>query len=106
LAGWQILLRWACPRFRYDQVMRLGWKMMLPAALLNVAVTAIVIGPGAIGKSYGIFSTFVFFFLIGGLLGASRRCWWSFSRTITIAVTATLSKAAAASFSSRRINRS
>jgi NADH-quinone oxidoreductase subunit H len=39
----QILLRWSVPRFRYDQVMRLGWKMMLPAALLNVAVTAIVI---------------------------------------------------------------
>jgi len=31
------------PRFRYDQVMRLGWKMMLPLALLNVAVTAIII---------------------------------------------------------------
>ncbi len=39
----QILLRWSVPRFRYDQVMRLGWKMMLPLALLNVAVTAIVI---------------------------------------------------------------
>jgi NADH-quinone oxidoreductase subunit H len=31
------------PRFRYDQVMRLGWKMMLPLALLNVAVTALII---------------------------------------------------------------
>ena len=39
----QILLRWSVPRFRYDQVMRLGWKMMLPIALLNVIVTAIVI---------------------------------------------------------------
>jgi NADH-quinone oxidoreductase subunit H len=39
----QISLRWTVPRFRYDQVMRLGWKMMLPLALLNVAITGIVI---------------------------------------------------------------
>ena len=36
------IARWAFPRFRYDQIMRLGWKMMLPVSLANVALTAFV----------------------------------------------------------------
>jgi NADH-quinone oxidoreductase subunit H len=32
-------VRWTIPRFRYDQLMNLGWKVMIPLALLNIAVT-------------------------------------------------------------------
>lgn len=36
-------IRWTIPRFRYDQLMDLGWKKMVPLALLNMLLTAILI---------------------------------------------------------------
>ncbi|RNC68498.1 MAG: NADH-quinone oxidoreductase subunit H [Desulfuromonadales bacterium] len=43
LAGcFQIQIRWSLPRFRYDQLMRFGWKFLLPLAALNLVATVFV----------------------------------------------------------------
>jgi len=39
----QLLIRWSLPRFRSDQLMRLGWQRLLPISIANVVVTAIII---------------------------------------------------------------
>jgi NADH-quinone oxidoreductase subunit H len=36
-------VRWTIPRFRYDQLMKLGWKNLLPLAILNIVITGFVI---------------------------------------------------------------
>ncbi len=44
-----IWVRWTLPRFRYDQTQYLGWNILLPIALINIIITAIVI----VGVNYG-----------------------------------------------------
>lgn len=55
VAWFQVFFRWTLPRFRYDQLMKLGWTRLLPMSLANLLVTAVLVlaadqaGPGMAG---------------------------------------------------------
>lgn len=50
-----MLVRWTVPRFRYDQVMDLGWKIMIPTALVVVVATSLTVyGLDVAGVEYGL----------------------------------------------------
>jgi NADH-quinone oxidoreductase subunit H len=41
-------VRWTIPRFRYDQLMHLGWRILIPLSIVNIIITGIVILRGEI----------------------------------------------------------
>jgi NADH-quinone oxidoreductase subunit H len=43
VCSFQILIRWTLPRFRYDQVLAFAWKFLLPLALANLTLTAVLV---------------------------------------------------------------
>ena len=38
-----IVIRWTIPRFKYDQLMNLGWKVFIPAAFINIFLVAALV---------------------------------------------------------------
>jgi NADH-quinone oxidoreductase subunit H len=41
--GFFIVIRWTLPRFKYDQLMNLGWKVFIPLSFLNIFVVAALV---------------------------------------------------------------
>jgi NADH-quinone oxidoreductase subunit H len=85
----QLFIRWTVPRFRYDQIMKLGWRFLLPCALVNIVVTGMVlllidVAGSALGNTLDVFADVSqgivlllgvagFIALISGFLAPPRR---------------------------------
>lgn len=46
-------VRWTIPRFRYDQLMHLGWRILIPLSIANIVITGIVLLRGEIAAYFG-----------------------------------------------------
>ncbi len=71
LIGLTMALRWTLPRFRYDQLMRLAWEGMIPAALLMLLVTSLFVFLGLVDQGYmwiGSLAVIVLIWLVRPLL--------------------------------------
>jgi NADH-quinone oxidoreductase subunit H len=47
-------VRWTIPRFRYDQLMHLGWRILIPLAIVNIMITGVVLLRSEIAVYFGL----------------------------------------------------
>jgi NADH-quinone oxidoreductase subunit H len=70
----QLTIRWTLPRFRYDQLMRLGWRKLLPASLANILFTGFIVmairtGGARVDAAMGVLANLCNLLLAFGGLG-------------------------------------
>jgi NADH-quinone oxidoreductase subunit H len=64
LVVFAMLIRWTIPRVRYDQVMTLGWQSMIPAGMLMLIVTSVMVYMGWTGMFQLFASSVIMFFVL------------------------------------------